>query len=67
MPGGRTAAGAACEFRRGADVARAFHDTPETTRQRTQEDEETRRYLRRFIDTEINPHVDEWQEAQVFP
>lgn len=35
--------------------------------QLTQEHEEIRRNLRRFIDNEINPHVDEWEEAQVFP
>src|SRR5205085_9829385 len=25
------------------------------------------RTLRRFIDTEINPHVDEWEDAEIFP
>jgi citronellyl-CoA dehydrogenase len=35
--------------------------------QLTQEHEEIRRNLRRFIDNEINPFVDEWEEAQVFP
>jgi citronellyl-CoA dehydrogenase len=33
----------------------------------THEYEELRRTLRRFIDTEINPHVDEWEEAEIFP
>ncbi|HYM30731.1 MAG TPA: acyl-CoA dehydrogenase family protein [Candidatus Cybelea sp.] len=33
----------------------------------TQEHEELRRSLQRFIDTEINPHVDEWEEAGIFP
>ncbi|HEX6706118.1 MAG TPA: acyl-CoA dehydrogenase family protein [Albitalea sp.] len=33
----------------------------------THEHEELRRTLRRFIDTEINPHVDEWEEAEIFP
>src|SRR5213075_161679 len=33
----------------------------------THEHEELRRTLKRFIDTEINPHVDEWEEAEIFP
>ena len=33
----------------------------------TQEHEEIRRNLRRFIDAEINPHVDAWEEAEQFP
>lgn len=33
----------------------------------THEHEELRRTLRRFIDTEINPHVEEWEEAEIFP
>lgn len=33
----------------------------------THEHEELRRTLRRFIDTEINPHVDEWEAAEMFP
>ena len=33
----------------------------------TQEHLELQRTLRRFIDNEINPHVDEWEEAQSFP
>ena len=33
----------------------------------THEHEELRRTLRRFIDEEINPHVDEWEEAEIFP
>jgi alkylation response protein AidB-like acyl-CoA dehydrogenase len=35
--------------------------------QRTQEHDELYRSLKRFIDREINPHVDEWEEAQAFP
>ncbi len=35
--------------------------------QLTQEHEELRRNLSKFIDNEINPHVDEWEEAEVFP
>ena len=35
--------------------------------QLTQEHEEIRRNLRRFIDNEINPHVEEWEDAQIFP
>lgn len=35
--------------------------------QLTHEHEELRRNLRRFIDHEINPHVDEWEEAEIFP
>ena len=33
----------------------------------THEHEELRRNLRRFIDDEINPHVDEWEVAEIFP
>jgi citronellyl-CoA dehydrogenase len=33
----------------------------------TQEHEELRRSVRRFIDSEINPYVDEWEEAEIFP
>ena len=35
--------------------------------QLTQEHEELYRSLKRFIDREINPHVDAWEEAQAFP
>jgi citronellyl-CoA dehydrogenase len=33
----------------------------------TSEHEELRRTVQKFIDNEINPHVDEWEEAQQFP
>jgi len=33
----------------------------------THEHEELRRNLKRFIDNEVNPHVDEWEEAEIFP
>ncbi len=33
----------------------------------TQEHEELRRSTRRFIDTEINPYVEEWEAAEIFP
>jgi citronellyl-CoA dehydrogenase len=33
----------------------------------THEHEELRRNLRRFIENEINPHVDEWEDAEIFP
>jgi citronellyl-CoA dehydrogenase len=33
----------------------------------THEHDELRRTLRRFIDGEINPHVDEWEAAEIFP
>jgi citronellyl-CoA dehydrogenase len=33
----------------------------------TQEHEEIRRTMRKFIDAEINPHVDEWEAAEQFP
>ena len=33
----------------------------------TQEHEEIRRNLKRFIEAEINPHVDEWEAAEQFP
>ena len=35
--------------------------------QYTQEHEEIQRTLKRFIENEINPHVDEWEEAEIFP
>jgi citronellyl-CoA dehydrogenase len=35
--------------------------------QLTHDHQELQRSLRRFIDTEINPHVDEWEEAEMFP
>jgi citronellyl-CoA dehydrogenase len=35
--------------------------------QLTHEHEEIRRTLKRFIETEINPHVDEWEAAEAFP
>ena len=35
--------------------------------QRTQEHDELYRSLKRFIDREINPHVDAWEEAEAFP
>jgi citronellyl-CoA dehydrogenase len=33
----------------------------------THEHDELRRTLKRFIDTEINPYVEEWEEAEIFP
>jgi citronellyl-CoA dehydrogenase len=33
----------------------------------THEHEELRRGLARFIDAEINPHVEEWEAAEIFP
>jgi citronellyl-CoA dehydrogenase len=33
----------------------------------TQEHEELRRSLQKFIDAEINPYVDEWEAARIFP
>jgi citronellyl-CoA dehydrogenase len=33
----------------------------------THEHQELQRNLKRFIDTEINPHVDEWEDAEIFP
>ena len=33
----------------------------------TQEHEEIRRSMKKFIDAEINPHVDEWEAAEQFP
>ena len=35
--------------------------------QYTHEHEEIQRTLKRFIDAEINPHVDEWEAAEEFP
>jgi citronellyl-CoA dehydrogenase len=33
----------------------------------TEEHEAIRRNLKKFIDTEINPHVEDWEEAGIFP
>ena len=33
----------------------------------TPEHEELRRSLQKFIAAEINPHVDEWEEDEIFP
>jgi citronellyl-CoA dehydrogenase len=33
----------------------------------THEHEEIRKTLKRYIDEHINPHVDEWEEAEIFP
>ncbi|HEX8955565.1 MAG TPA: acyl-CoA dehydrogenase family protein, partial [Burkholderiaceae bacterium] len=33
----------------------------------THEHQELQRNLKRFIDSEINPHVDEWEAAEIFP
>ncbi|RDI99419.1 acyl-CoA dehydrogenase [Dyella solisilvae] len=33
----------------------------------THEHQELQRSLKRFIDSEINPHVDEWEAAEIFP
>ena len=33
----------------------------------THEHREIQQTLKRFIDDEINPHVDEWEEAEIFP
>ena len=33
----------------------------------TQEHQELQRSVKKFIDTEINPHVDEWEAAEIFP
>ena len=35
--------------------------------QLTQEHQELRRNLTKFIDNEINPHVEEWEAAEIFP
>lgn len=33
----------------------------------TQEHDAIRRTVQRFVETEINPHVDEWERAEIFP
>ena len=33
----------------------------------THEHQELQRNLKRFIDSDINPHVDEWEAAEMFP
>ena len=33
----------------------------------THEHLEVRKTLKRYIDEQINPHVDEWEEAEIFP
>ncbi len=35
--------------------------------QLTQEHQELRRNLTKIIDNEINPHVEEWEAAEIFP
>ena len=35
--------------------------------QLTHEHEEIKRTLKRFITDHINPHVDEWEAAEMFP
>lgn len=35
--------------------------------QLTEEHEQIRETVRKFIETEINPHVDEWEKAEIFP
>ena len=35
--------------------------------QYTHEHREIQKTLKRFIDAEINPHVDEWEAAEIFP
>ena len=33
----------------------------------THDHEQIRDTLKRYIDEHINPHVDEWEEAEIFP
>ena len=33
----------------------------------TQEHEELRRSMRKFVQTEIDPYADAWEEAGIFP
>lgn len=33
----------------------------------TQEHQELQRSVKKFVETEINPHVDEWEAAEIFP
>jgi len=33
----------------------------------TPEHDQLRRTVKRFIDEQINPHVDEWEAAEIFP
>ena len=33
----------------------------------THEHQEIQKTLKRFIDEQINPHVDEWEAAEIFP
>jgi citronellyl-CoA dehydrogenase len=35
--------------------------------QLTEEHEQIRETVRKFVETEINPHVDEWEKAEIFP
>src|SRR5690606_15835374 len=41
--------------------------TETSTMQFTHEHREIQKTLKRFIDEEINPHVDEWEAAEIFP
>ena len=33
----------------------------------TEEHDEIKQMVRDFVDNEINPHADEWEEAKMFP
>jgi alkylation response protein AidB-like acyl-CoA dehydrogenase len=41
--------------------------THEITKNAAHEHLEIQKTLKRFIDAEINPHVDEWEAAEIFP
>src|SRR6188768_3395361 len=49
---------------------RVRHDVKKNRRQKlqfTHEHLEIQKTLKRFIDEEVNPHVDEWEAAEIFP
>ena len=48
---------------RGAPATQPERDTMHFTH----EHQELQRNLKRFIDSDINPYVDEWEAAEMFP
>src|SRR5204862_2439883 len=63
-----------CELRHGWGLdgavtlsSRVWRGGGRATIKFSQEHEEIRRTMKKFIDAEINPHVDEWEAAEQFP
>src|SRR3954451_1177385 len=56
--------GKACTPKRRRGIAECRKEIP---MEFTQEHEGIRRNVKKFIEAEVNPHVDEWEEAGIFP